>query len=164
MLNLAIGQGEVLATPLQVARYTAAIATGGYFVQPHYLLKTDRATPDPPSVHRIDGLSTPTLAAIRQSLLAVVDHGTGRQAHVEGIRVAGKTGTAQNPHGEPHAWFVGFAPFDRPRIVVATIVENAGHGGSVAAPVVKKVIEAYLKDIRERPPTPIAAVQPHPHQ
>lgn len=164
MLNLAIGQGEVLATPMQVARYTAALAAGGYLVQPHVLLKTDASAPDPPSARRIEELSASTLAAIRQSLLAVVDRGTGKQAQVGGVRVAGKTGTAQNPHGEPHAWFVGFAPFEHPRIVVATIIENAGHGGSVAAPVARKVIEAYLKDIPELAQTPIAAVQPLPSQ
>jgi penicillin-binding protein 2 len=147
MLNLAIGQGEMLATPIQMVRYIAAIGTGGYLCRPHLLLKAEGYPSEETPLLRIDGVSPMTWSAMKHSLLAVVEHGTGRQAQVGGLRVAGKTGTAQNPHGDDHAWFVGFAPYEQPRIAVAAIVENAGHGGSVAAPIVKKVIETYLKEI-----------------
>jgi cell division protein FtsI/penicillin-binding protein 2 len=70
--------------------------------------------------------------------------GTGGMARIKGIQVAGKTGTAQNPHGPDHAWFVGFAPFDAPRIAICVLVENAGFGGSHAAPVAGKCMERYL--------------------
>jgi cell division protein FtsI/penicillin-binding protein 2 len=70
--------------------------------------------------------------------------GTGHRARVEGIRIAGKTGTAQNPHGEDHALFAGFAPCDAPRIAFAVVVENAGHGGEMAAPVAAAVVRACL--------------------
>jgi penicillin-binding protein 2 len=70
--------------------------------------------------------------------------GTGGLARIPGIQVAGKTGTAQNPHGPDHAWFVGFAPFDHPRIAIAVLVENAGYGGAFAAPIAGKCMERYL--------------------
>ena len=77
----------------------------------------------------------------------VVGHplGTGQLAKIEGIKVAGKTGTAQNPFGLEHAWFVGYAPANYPKIAVAVLLENTGHGGEFAAPVAKKIMEAYLK-------------------
>jgi penicillin-binding protein 2 len=147
MLNLAIGQGEVLATPIQMARYIAAIGTGGYLCEPHLLMKIEGRQPETKPSVRMNRISPMAWFPIKHALLAVVEHGTGRQAHIEGIHVAGKTGTAQNPQGEDHAWFVGFAPYEHPEIAVAAIVENAGHGGSVAAPVVKEVIETYLREI-----------------
>jgi penicillin-binding protein 2 len=88
--------------------------------------------------------------------------GTGGLARVQGIEVAGKTGTAQNPHGPDHAWFVGFAPYDNPRIAIAVLLENAGFGGSYAAPIAGKCFERYIKGKLERqdrpaPPPSIAA-------
>jgi penicillin-binding protein 2 len=98
--------------------------------------------------------------------------GTGGLARIRGIEAAGKTGTAQNPHGEDHAWYIGFAPFDSPRIAMAVLIENAGFGGSMAAPVAGKCMERYLRRILPpaepgpetapppaRPPRPIAAAQ-----
>jgi penicillin-binding protein 2 len=76
--------------------------------------------------------------------------GTAGLARIPGVSVAGKTGTAQNPHGEDHAWFVGFAPADQPKIAVAVLVENAGFGGTIAAPIAGYVMEKYLKRRIER--------------
>ena len=73
--------------------------------------------------------------------------GTGKLARVEGIHVAGKTGTAQNSHGENHAWFVGFAPVEEPRIAIVVLAENAGQGGEVAAPMARKVLETYFHEV-----------------
>jgi penicillin-binding protein 2 len=92
------------------------------------------------------GLSESTTAILREAMEAVVSGpmGTGRMAAVKGIRVAGKTGTAQNPHGQDHALFMGFAPVENPEIAFAIVVENAGHGGSVAAPVASELIRFYF--------------------
>jgi peptidoglycan glycosyltransferase len=81
-----------------------------------------------------------------EGLIEVVhgEHGTARGSQIDGITMAGKTGTAQNPHGENHSWFVGFAPADNPEIVACVIVENAGHGSDWAAPAVRDIIQAYF--------------------
>ena len=88
---------------------------------------------------------------IRRALRQVVDAGTGGAARRAGVPVAGKTGTAQNPHGEDHAWFVAYAPARDPEIAVALIVENSGHGGEIAAPLVGKFLEAYFALTRGTP-------------
>jgi cell division protein FtsI/penicillin-binding protein 2 len=92
------------------------------------------------------GLSAVTVNALRQAMEAAVSGpmATGRMASVPGIRVAGKTGTAQNPHGQDHALFVGFAPADNPEVAFAVVVENAGHGGSMAAPVAAAMLRSYF--------------------
>lgn len=150
MLNLAIGQGEMLMTPIQMACYTAALANGGSVLRPHILKEIEehghRLFQPPRREYRIEGIPSGVMELIRKSLFAVVNapHGTGARARVPGFQVAGKTGTAQNPHGEDHSWFIAFAPFDHPTIAIAAVVENAGHGSSVAAPLVQKVLKAHL--------------------
>lgn len=138
MLNLAIGQGETSVTPVQIARYISVLAVGR-LPRPHILMETEsESTPVQ--------ISAQTLKTVRSIMLDVVEspYGTGKRARVEGVRVAGKTGTAQNPHGEDHAWFTALAPAHYPEIVVAVVVENAGHGGAVAAPIAGRVLEAYF--------------------
>jgi penicillin-binding protein 2 len=155
MLNLAIGQGEVLATPLQMAAAVAAIGTGRLST-PHVFLRVE--TPEGkvlresrPRSRRVD-VSGETLAVLRKAMLGVVsgDRGTGRVARVEGIEVGGKTGTAQNPHGDDHAWFVAMAPVENPRVAVAVIVENGGHGASAAAPLARDILTTFFELERER--------------
>lgn len=149
MLNLVIGQGETLTTPIQIARYMAALSTGRL---PHpFILKnnelsknnpfTREALPDPIPI------STQTLKQIRSILQDVVENplGTGRKAHIKGIKIAGKTGTAQNPHGDDHAWFTAFAPVNNPQIALAILVENAGQGGEIAAPIARKFLKTYFE-------------------
>jgi penicillin-binding protein 2 len=152
LVSLAIGQGEVGTSPLQMACYAMALANGGTIYQPHavraiYNKKTakfdsvaygSRRLPISPEVSRL----------LRQAMYLVVNgaSGTGAAARVPGISIAGKTGTAQNPHGKDHAWFIGFAPFENPQIAVCVLLENAGFGGSQAAPLAGKVIERYLKE------------------
>lgn len=158
MLNLAIGQGEVLVTPLQMAVAVAAIANGGVVYSPFVLHHVTSPMDDvmgqgTPSVKGRLPLSPRTITALQNALAAVVDHGTGTRARLPGIQVAGKTGTAQNPHGEDHSWFVAYAPADHPKIAVAAILENAAHGSAV--PLVRQVIEAYL--IPDTPPAVISA-------
>ena len=138
MLNLSIGQGETSVTPVQIARYASALAVGK-LSRPHVLKST---APESTPVQ----ISAQTLKTIRSIMLDVVEdpYGTGKRARVEGVRVAGKTGTAQNSHGEDHAWFTALAPAHHPEIVVAVVVENAGHGGAVAAPIAGRVLETYF--------------------
>lgn len=141
LMNLVIGQGEILVTPLQVARYVAALCNGGYLVTPHL------RGPAPPA-RRIEGLSPSTLHIVRRAMHRVVhgDRGTGRRARIDGLAVAGKSGTAQGPGRPDDAWFVAFAPYERPEIVLVALVEGGGGGGAVAAPVARAVLEAWLDD------------------
>ena len=141
MLNLTIGQGELLATPLQVARYTSALATGQLPI-PHVIKGTQGGTTSLP-------ISQEIIKTVQSIMKDVVNSpgGTGRRARLSDIVVAGKTGTAQNPHGEDHAWFVAYAPAENPRIAVAVVVENGGSGGRVAAPIAQKTLEAYFEAV-----------------
>ncbi len=147
MLNLAIGQGELLVTPLQMATLIAAVANGGTLYQPYII---DRVVSDEgeilesgaPAVRNRLPISPETLQLIQEAMIAVVNEGTARSVRLPYAQVAGKTGTAENPHGLDHSWFVGYAPADSPRIAVAAIMENAPSGSAV--PVVRRVIDAYL--------------------
>lgn len=150
LLNNAIGQGELLVTPLQMARTFAGIGGDGHLYRPHLILARDYASRaiEKRQPRRVSDAmaSTSTLEFLRKALVAVVgwQEGTGGLARVEGVTVAGKTGTAQNPRGEDHAWFVAYAPAERPEIAVAVIVENAGHGGEIAAPIVGELLRTYF--------------------
>ncbi len=151
VINLAIGQGEVLVTPLQLAGFYGGLATDGTVYRPHILKEittTDgRVITTQSEVLRRLPFSASTLELLKEAMIGVVNdgYGTGSLARISDITVAGKTGTAQNPFGEAHAWFVGYAPAENPKIVVAVLLENAGHGGTFAAPVAKAIISKYLK-------------------
>ena len=149
----AIGQFDVRATPLQMAQVAAAVANNGRIMRPYLVeevLAPDLSTleqTEPDEQGRAFGADTANdLTAMMEE---VVKAGTGTRAQIPGVRVAGKTGTAQNA-GPSHAWFIGFAPADDPKIAIAVIVENGGGddrgtGGRVAAPVAKAVMEAWLR-------------------
>jgi penicillin-binding protein 2 len=150
-LNLAIGQGEVSLTPVKLAQLAAFVGNGGVLLKPH--LVRSIASGGPPasaqaddSLRQVVPVSPYNLDAVRSAMASVVSdpNGTGGQARLDSIAVAGKTGTAQNPHGKDHALFICFAPADAPRIAVAVLVENAGHGSSAAAPIARKVLEAFF--------------------
>jgi penicillin-binding protein 2 len=142
-VNMSIGQGFTLATPLQIAVMFSAIANNGYRVQPH-LLATDNQSKQEQRVNL--HLKPTTVSTLRQGLRAVVDGGTGGKLNVPELPpVAGKSGTAEAPPGKPHTWFGGFAPFDKPEIVVVAFAEHSdGGGGSICAPIVRQVMEAYF--------------------
>jgi penicillin-binding protein 2 len=144
VLNLAIGQGEVLTTPLQLAVMMTAIGTGRVPV-PHVLHSLGDRKVAAPEARPLD-LPLAVRLRVVEALERVVgaERGTGKRARVPGVRVAGKTGTAQNPHGEDHAVFAAFAPVEAPEIAVAVIIENAGHGGEFAAPVAGEILRAYF--------------------
>lgn len=146
--STAIGQGELLASPLQMALVAAAIANDGVLMRPHLLREIHTyqggrkktapevwKTPVQPAVARI----------IKEGMRKAVTGGTAREAFLPGVAVAGKTGSAQNPQGAPHAWFVGFAPVDKPAIALAVLVENGGSGGTVAAPLAREIFREYFK-------------------
>ncbi|MDR3254833.1 MAG: penicillin-binding protein 2 [Synergistaceae bacterium] len=135
-VNYSIGQGFLLMTPLQLARTYAAFANGGKLIVPR--LNSEKK-PEWAEVK----ISKPHMDTIRGGIRAVVDVGTGRVAGRYGVQIAGKTGTSQNPHGEDHAWFVGYAPADKPRYVAAALIEGGGSGSSVAGPLVAQML-AYL--------------------
>lgn len=150
-LNLAIGQGELLVTPLQMALTFAAIGGDGHLYVPHVVLVSENAygVREPRRVFRsTEPVCSPRVRDyLRRSMRSVVadEDGTGGLARIEDIEVAGKTGTSENPFGEHHAWFVAYAPAEDPEVAVALIVENAGHGGEIAAPIVGKLLRTYFE-------------------
>jgi penicillin-binding protein 2 len=144
-LSLAIGQHELMVSPLQAAVLLAAIANGGKRVTPH--LRRD-ATPAATPL----GLSPATILEIRRGLHDVVHaaHGTAHRTELKNFGVAGKTSSAQAGPGKTHAWFGGYAPHDDPKVVVVVFVEHGGHGGEAAAPPAARIFERLFKS-REKP-------------
>ena len=152
LANAAYGQGEVLVTPLQMALVAATVANGG--VEPQPRLVTAFVSPSG-AVRDVAGgtlgrvLSQGDAGAITTAMVQAVEGADGQRfttgAQVPGVTVAGKTGTAQlGGSGEPHSWFIGFAPAEAPTIAIAVIVEQGGHGGSRAAPLAGQMIAAFL--------------------
>jgi len=152
-VNLAIGQGYLLVTPLQVARMMAAVANGGTLYRPYVVERTGAAGDIPEQVTQPQAVgqlpvSPAHLAAIQEALLGVTTSPIGTAPHRFaglGIPVAGKTGTAEvgGPDTVPHSWFAAYAPADNPEIAIAVLVEHAGEGSTVAAPLARQVVEAY---------------------
>lgn len=170
-LNLAIGQGETLMTPMQAAEMIASVANGGIFYRPYYVDRIVRSDGQetfrgkPEELSRVL-LKDSTWQLIREGLHNVVQEGTGQMAKINGAEMFGKTGTAQNPQGKDHAWFVAYASVDNqpPKVAVAVLVEHGLHGASAAAPIAKSVIEAILrKDLEEKlkkPAVPASTAAP----
>ncbi|MBI2206335.1 MAG: penicillin-binding protein 2 [Candidatus Rokubacteria bacterium] len=156
-VNMSIGQGQILVTPMQVARMMSAVANGGVLWKPRLVQRIER--PDRGVVWSDTGkvmghveLSPMVWALLRRSLWGVVNEGggTGGGARLPGIDVAGKTGTAQKiakskaEKGEDHAWFAAFAPANNPEVVVVVMAEGGGKGGQVAAPIARKILNAIF--------------------
>lgn len=155
-LNISIGQGEVLLTPLQIARMIGAVAVEGRMMRPHLLrriqLPSGEVLRDATAENWEDGslpISRETASTVLAAMERVVmdNSGTGTRARVGGFRIAGKTGTAQNPHGDDHALFACVATVDDPRIVIAVVAEESGHGGSVSAPAAHRVLQTFLTGV-----------------
>ena len=182
-ISASIGQGFNLVTPLQLGRLISTVANGGLVLRP-YLVRQVRDNDGRvieeyfPQIQQKINVREETLEVVRKALLGVVEDpkGTGRRARLQKIRVAGKTGTAQvvrlkvyegleEPGQVPyefrdHAWFVAFAPYEQPEIAVAVLVEHGGHGGTAAAPIARRLIEAYdryypLKSVQEAAAAPL---------
>lgn len=148
-LNLSIGQGELLATPIQMAVLTAAVANRGTLYRPYFAQKVENSAGQEIYRHQPEEmgkvrLSSRTWDLIDEGLRSVVENGTGRRVHIPGLVVRGKTGTTQNAHGDDHAWFTAYAsrPGEEPSIAVSVLVEHGLHGSSGAGPVARRVLEA----------------------
>lgn len=142
LMNTSIGQGELLVTPIQMAVVAGRLASGGAMPDPTFVRSPARARRQPrPLPFRAEHL-----AWVREAMRRTVAEGTGRGARLKTVEVAGKTGTAQNPHGEDHAWFMCFAPATLPEVALAVIMENAGGGGAVAAPIAGDFLKAYFHE------------------
>ena len=150
MYSLSIGQGEIGITGLQMANLLATIANRGYYYTPHFVRSVGQSGPLPQFRERHTvGVDPQHFEAIIPGMQSVVDGrgGTGNNASLLefGISVAGKTGTVQNPHGDDHATFAAFAPAEDPKIAIAVFIENAGFGGTSAAPMAALMMEKYLR-------------------
>jgi len=137
-LNLAIGQGENAQTLVQMVRLYQQLASDGRMRTP-FVVRPTTTRPDHPSL----GLSPDQIAVLRRAMIAVVEQGTARGGRMASLQIAGKTATSQNPHGPDHGLFIGFAPAEKPEIVVGAIIEFSRHGSAVA-PLVSRVIARYL--------------------
>jgi penicillin-binding protein 2 len=157
---LGIGQGEMQATPLQMANMMCIIANKGYYFTPHFVRSIDdQKTSDTilnryKEKHNVTSIPGEIYEIVQLGMQDVIESGTGRVARIEGISVAGKTGTAEN-YGmiygkreklKDHSWFVCFAPRENPKIAVAVIVENAGYGATWAGPMAGLIMEKFLRD------------------
>ena len=135
--QLSIGQGRLLVTPLHMAMVTAAIANDGMMMRPRIL--------ENQPVERFSEMVSPSAARrVARAMRHVTRTGTARKADLPGLSVCAKTGTAQNPGGDDHAWFICFAPAEKPRIAIAVVVENAGFGSAAALPVAVGVLEEFF--------------------
>ncbi len=147
--HVSIGQGSLTVTPLQVARYTAAIANGGYLVTPHLVKELEdengtRTIPDVPKPQKID-VSEDAIQTVKRGLRQTVTSGSARSLLTLAWEVAGKTGTAQwHSQKSNHAWFTSFGPYENPEIVVTVIVEEGGEGSSAATPIAKAIYQRYI--------------------
>lgn len=136
-LNIAIGQGEVLVTPVFMAIEAGLIGNKGWVVLPRF------STFEKAETLRIDAPDW-IYEVVKRGMLRVVEEGTAYYSRIEGFRFGGKTGTAQNPHGKDHSLFIAFAPYEDPQVAIAVVVENAGHGSSAAAPIASALIREFF--------------------
>lgn len=152
--SLGIGQGEVLLTPLQLANIAATIANEGYYYPPHLIRSFGDDTPIPEVMTtKIDpGIEQRHFKVMKAGLRTVFSGpaGTARRYEMKDIAQCGKTGTAQNPHGNHHSLFIAFAPADKPKIALSVIIENGGYGATWAAPIASLMIEKYIRGHVER--------------
>ena len=158
IISNAIGQGEVLTTPIQLANFTAAIANRGYFYTPHIVKKIDGEKIYNPNftIKKQTTINKKHFTPVIEAMYEVFKTGTGRFNQVKGIKICGKTGTAENSikivdgikiQAEDHSILVAFAPKDNPKIALAVFVENGGYGSTIAAPITSLLIEKYINGI-----------------
>ncbi|MCD4736279.1 MAG: penicillin-binding protein 2 [Bacteroidales bacterium] len=153
--SLAIGQGEILATPLQLANLAAIIANKGFYYPPHLMSQTGRNKSGLTNFQdkQITSIQPSNFNVVQDAMLDVFEgaHGTARWAKLPGVEICGKTGTVQNPHGKDHSIFIAFAPRQNPKIAMSVIVENSGYGSTWAAPIASLLAEMFLFDSISRP-------------
>ena len=145
----AFGQGKVLITPLHAALMAAAIANEGTMMKPMLVKSIEDEKGKVLKSFSVSKLKVVTTKEISSQLTSLmrrtVTSGTAQRAEVSGIKAAGKTGSAENPFGDSHAWFIGFAPYNNPKIAIAVLIENGGTGGENSAPIAGKIMDMYLK-------------------
>ncbi len=155
VISLAIGQGELGTTPLQMANLSAIIANRGFYYSPHVVkeIKGSTGIDSKYTERHFTTIDSTWFQQIVQGMEMAVNTpgGTALIAALPKIKVCGKTGTAQNPHGADHSVFIAFAPKDNPKIAIAVYIENAGFGGTWAAPIASLMLEKYLTDSIGRP-------------
>ena len=153
--SLGIGQGEILVTPLQLANIAALIANEGYYYPPHLIraFGDSTAIPEKMTTRMETGIENRHFKVIKSGMKSVMEgsHGTARGSKIPGITAGGKTGTAQNPHGDNHSIFIAFAPVEGPQIALSIIIENGGYGSTWAAPIASLMMEKYIRGYTERP-------------
>lgn len=167
-VNVAIGQGPLWVTPFQMACLIAAVANSGPIYQPYIVNKVvsqrnETLYEAKPHVKQTVDMPEHSWQLLHQALEEAVTNGTGKGCQLPGIKVAGKTGTAQNPQGDDHAWFVSYAPADNPQYAIAVIVENGGHGGTAAVPVTRRIYETAFDLVRSSFSASSVAVSTAPH-
>lgn len=150
IISIAIGQGEILATPLQICNLAATVANRGYFITPHVVKEIQDTVLDTLYTKRrytkVDPKYYTYIAeGMRGAVMGTAYGATCRGANLPDIEVCGKTGTAENPHGKDHSIFMGFAPYQQPKVAIAVFVENAGFGATYAVPIGRLMIEKYLR-------------------
>jgi len=148
-INLSIGQGYLLLTPLQVHNIITAVTAEGEIYKLHLVKKIISADGKivkeiKPEIYRKLNFSSDTFKIVKEGLRETILTGTGWRANIKELAVAGKTGTAQNPQGETHAWFIGFAPYESPEVCITVFLENGGGGGEAAAPIARAMLEKYF--------------------
>lgn len=147
IISIAIGQGEITATPLQIANLCATIANRGHFITPHVVKNIqDTVMPEEYVQKKYPTIDKAYFEEVATGMRMAVTGGTCRLANLRDIEVCGKTGTAQNPHGKDHSAFIGFAPYHDPKIAICVYVENAGFGATYGVPIGSLMIEKYLTD------------------
>ena len=145
IISVAIGQGEILATPLQIANLCATVANRGYYVKPHIVKEiADTVIAEEYRVKHVSRIRSEYFEEIAEGMRMSVVGGTCRNAQFPGYEVCGKTGTAQNPHGKDHSSFMGFAPMTDPKIAICVYVENGGWGATYGVPIGGLMMEMYL--------------------
>lgn len=142
IMSLSIGQGELLITPLQIANMACVIANRGYYITPHIVraINGDKKDFDK---HLIN-IKRENFEIVVEGMAMAVSGGTARKATIDSIDMCGKTGTAQNPHGEDHSIFMSFGPKENPKIAIAVYIENGGFGATYAVPIASLIMEKYL--------------------
>ena len=162
-VNMAIGQGAILVTPLQMANVMSVIANRGFSYKPHVVNRAKLLQESKPDilVDLREKVSIETIDVIRNALKNVAKSGLNKEVKLKGLQTCGKTGTAQNPHGDEHSWFIGFAPFNNPKIVLAVIVENAGRGSEVAAPIAGQIFAQYFYGKTDQQDTQLVKAKPN---
>jgi penicillin-binding protein 2 len=148
VISLGIGQGELLATPLQLANIECTIANHGFYYKPHLVkgIGDKNVIKSEYTKRNYVNIDSQYFEPVINGMQQVVDNGTAAASKIPGIVMCGKTGTADNPHGEAHSVFVCYAPRENPKIAVAVVVENSGQGAQWAAPIASFIVEKYLKD------------------